>query len=152
MARLAFPLMLHTVNPSMASAEGNTCRTSVRFFHRAFLAMRYQTSKGPPRSPCSFAASRSFFRLITCMAGLLSIRFADREFVKRNFALCELDGLRMADGSETGSGGHTGLYTSEAQPRNEMHWRREKSTAPLNLRVNRNGCATKRKGVREGRP
>src|SRR5260370_11351824 len=89
MSRKAFPLMLNTVNSPTASAEGNTWRTSIRFVHRAFLAMRYQTSRGPTSSLCTFAASKSFVRLMTCKGGLTTIRFAICEFVKRNFAFRE---------------------------------------------------------------
>src|SRR6266446_1191220 len=128
--------MLNTVNSSTASAEGNDCRTSVRFFHRPFLAMRYQTSKGPPRLPCSFAASRSFFRLITCTAGLLSIGFADCEFVKRNFALCELDGfawqtVRRRAGRREKIGEHTRSERSycraEARPLHSRNTTKERN-------------------------
>src|SRR6266851_8958565 len=89
MSRKAFPLMLNTVNLPAASAEGNVCRISIRVHHRAFLAMRYQTSRGPPRPACSLAASSSFFRLITCNTGLATIRFANCEFVKREFEMRE---------------------------------------------------------------
>src|SRR5258708_7204437 len=89
MSRKALPLMLNTVNLPTASAEGNTCRTSIRLLHRAFLAMRYQASRGPASSGCTLAACKSFLRLMTCKSGLATIGFAICEFVKRKFAICD---------------------------------------------------------------
>src|SRR6266849_8401643 len=89
MSRKAFPLMLNTVNLPTASAEGNTCRSSIRLLHRACLAMRYQASRGPVSSGRTFAACKSFLRLMTCKSGLTAIEFAMCEFVKRKFAICD---------------------------------------------------------------
>src|SRR6266550_4711603 len=74
--------MLKTVNLPTASAEGNTCRTSIKLLHRALRAMRYQISRGPPRPACSLAASSSFFRLITYKTGLTTIRRIRQEKVR----------------------------------------------------------------------
>ena len=72
MSRYMLPLMLDTVNRPTASALGNTCRTSVRFLHRALLAMRYQASRGSPRSACSRVARSNFLRLMTCNLPLIA--------------------------------------------------------------------------------
>src|SRR5436309_157206 len=89
MRRKAFPLMLNTVNLPTASAKGNDCRTSNKLFHRTFLAMRYQTSKGPARSACTFAASSSFLRLITCIGdpSPLDSQFANWSRENSQFAI-----------------------------------------------------------------
>src|SRR5712691_658920 len=88
MRRKAFPLMLNTVNLPTASAEGNTCRTSNRLLHRAFLAMRYQTSRGAASSACTSAASKSFLRLMTCKSAslLLDSHFANSSRRTSRFA------------------------------------------------------------------
>src|SRR5712691_11875550 len=98
MSRYALPLILNTVNFSTASAAGNTTLTSIRLFHSAFLAIRYQTSKGPPRSACSSAASSNFLRLMTCTPSLSTIRFAKCEDVKADWASGEREGAVIHSG------------------------------------------------------
>jgi hypothetical protein len=46
----AFPFIWNTVNPFTASVAGQTRLTSIRFFHWAFFATRYQAPKGRANS------------------------------------------------------------------------------------------------------
>src|SRR5687767_3131134 len=70
MRRYSFPLILKTVYSPTASACAYVLRTSVRLFHRAFFAMRYQVSSDAATSACRVPASFRAFRLRTCTAGL----------------------------------------------------------------------------------
>src|SRR5260370_3476326 len=66
MSRYSFPLILKIVYLPTPYSDGMSRRRAFREVQSALFAIRYQTSSGPAKSPCSSAAVNNFFRLITC--------------------------------------------------------------------------------------
>src|SRR5438128_10699512 len=91
-------LMLNTVHLSTASAFANVLRTSIRFCHAAFFAIRNHASSAVSSSGCLAAASLSRLRLITCTQASKA-QFANCEHIVRKMRIVKEGVKKRADAS-----------------------------------------------------